>query len=116
MLFRVFWLNKKANGGVFILVIVVILFGIVEIIAHPEVFMPRECQGNEQCSAKQYCGSDFKCHESPVDKVVNNYNDFTSAGVAVAVAIILAAFILKINNRNTLFMHCPRNVANYLLK
>jgi hypothetical protein len=100
-------LNKKANGSVIILIIVIILFGAIEIMAHPEVFAPRECSVNQDCLSSQYCGSDFKCHEIPPKDVVNYYNDYATAGLAIAIAIIIAAIIIRVKGIERLkeFVH-----------
>jgi hypothetical protein len=55
----------------------------------------RECNLNSDCGSERFCGSDFKCHDYPsIQKTVNNYN-FMPAATIIALAIVLAALILR---------------------
>lgn len=54
-----------------------------------------ECNQNSDCSANNYCGSDFKCHSYPT--IENNIvkTDWTTPAAILGLAIVFAAFILR---------------------
>ena len=85
-------MNKKADGGFSLIITVVAIFLVVWWLVSVS---QRECNKNSECNSESYCGSDFACHQYPnIQKTVIQYNFFLPS-VIVAIALILAAFILR---------------------
>ena len=85
-------INKKSEAGlVIILIVIIVLFFFCWLINVGQ----RECKSNMDCGSESYCGSGFSCHTFPnIQKTVDQYDLFWPA-VAIGIAIIIAAFILK---------------------
>ena len=85
-------MNKKADGGFSLIITVVAIFLVVWWLVSVS---QRECNKNTECNSESYCGSDFACHQYPnIQKTVIQYNFFLPS-VIVAIALILAAVILR---------------------
>lgn len=86
--------NKKADGGltaVVIIVIILVFLGWLMKVGY------RECNGNKDCSDDEYCGSDFSCHKIPVIEktpTVVNY-DLKFPAIFIGISIVIAAIILR---------------------
>ena len=72
----------------FIIIIVIIIVWLVNL-------SNRECSKDSDCSDGFYCGSDFSCHEFKIVEKTTVNNDLIGAGIIIAVAIIIAAIILR---------------------
>lgn len=85
--------GKKANGALIILVVIVII-AIIYIIVDNAT---KECWKDTDCGSERYCGSDFKCHDMKIinKTIINNDYGFWKAAIILAIAIIIAAFILR---------------------
>lgn len=87
-------LNKKADIGVGVIVLVTVLLTFIAFFA---TLGQRECRGNKDCGSESYCGSDFSCHPYPsIQKTVVQYNLMVPS-VIIGIAIVIGAIIL---NRN----------------
>ena len=85
--------SKKANGALIILVVVVIIIILYLIIDAAT----KECWKDTDCGQERYCGSDFKCHDMKIinKTIINNDYGLWKAAIIVAIAIIIAALILR---------------------
>ena len=94
-------LGKKADAGftavVIILIIIVFLGWLINL-------GQRECANNNDCSDKEYCGSDNACHKIPVIErtvtesptiVERDYRSLTGPFMILGLAVIIAAIILR---------------------
>lgn len=92
-------LGKKADGGftavVIILIVIVFLGWLVNM-------GQRECSSNKECKDKQYCGSDFACHDVPViEKITTptiiqrDYSSLKGPFTVLGLAAIITALILR---------------------
>lgn len=83
-------MNKRADGGltavVIVLIVVVFLGWLVNVGG-------RECRTNKDCDKDYYCGSDFACHKFPViEKESGNY---IVPALIIGAALIATTIILK---------------------
>ncbi|MBW2978180.1 hypothetical protein KY331_05010 [Candidatus Woesearchaeota archaeon] len=85
MLFK----NKKGEVASIILLVVVL----IALVGYGIRMSGRQCNANIDCGEKQYCGSDFKCHDFQIIKVYKN--DLVIPAVIVAAALVVGAVILK---------------------
>lgn len=85
-------LNKKADGGltaiVIILIVLVFLGWLVKI-------GNRECNSNKDCEEDHYCGSDFSCHQIPVIEKTVVKRSLTLPLLIISATIIILAVIWK---------------------
>mgnify|MGYP001593632376 CR=1 FL=1 len=87
--------NKRAEAltaAVLITVIIAVFFGWLI------SFNSKECRSNSQCQSGYYCGSDFSCHEMPVIERTLIENNLFMPSIIIGIAIIAAAFILRVKN------------------
>jgi len=84
--------SRKADGGLTIVLIVVI---IVVFLGWLVNLGSKECRNNSDCSSGNYCGSDFLCHQIPVIEKTVSKNNFIMPSIIIGLAIIIAAYILK---------------------
>ncbi len=84
-------LNKKADGGITAIIIVVI---ILVFIGWLVAMGNRECNTDSDCGKGSYCGSDFACHEIPVIEKSASVS-FTLPALILGIAMIITAVILK---------------------
>jgi len=91
-------LNKKANIGIAVLITVIVLIVLWWLLG----FATRQCSYDSQCLSDNYCGSDFKCHQfKTVEKTVL-VTDYSTPAAIIAIAVIIAALILKTDIFNIL--------------
>lgn len=88
-------MNKKADGGltaiVIILIAVIFLGWLVNV-------RNRECNSNKDCEENQYCGSDFACHQIPIiEKTVYKQN-LTLPILFICITIVALSVIWKWEN------------------
>jgi hypothetical protein len=55
----------------------------------------KECRVNSDCSANNYCGSDFKCHPFPAIENTIVKNDWTTPAAILGLAVVIAAMVLR---------------------
>lgn len=56
----------------------------------------KQCRSNDDCSKREYCGSDFRCHEFPAEIVPYDYtNAIIGASLIIGLAIVGAAVVLR---------------------
>jgi hypothetical protein len=83
-------MGKKAVAAAVLWVIIVVLA--IWIITY---YAGRECSKDTDCGSDKYCGSDFKCHQFKVIEKTEVHYDFLLPAVFIAIAIIIAAFVLR---------------------
>jgi len=85
-------LNKKADGGltaiVIILIIIVFLGWLVNL-------GNRECSSNKECNEDSYCGSDFNCHEYPAVNTEVTKISITLPILIISITLIILALIWR---------------------
>ena len=84
--------SKKSEvilATIFIVLIIIIFLGWLVNIGS------RECRTNSDCGNANYCGSDFACHQIPTIEKTIVKNNFIIPSIIIAIAIIIAAFVLK---------------------
>lgn len=91
-------LNKKANIGIAVLVTVIVLFILWWLLG----YATRQCSYDSQCLSDNYCGSDFKCHQHKVVERNVVVTDYSTPAAIIAIAVIIAALILKTDIFNIL--------------
>lgn len=84
------YLNKKADGGLTIIIVVVIILAFVGWLVGVG---NRECNTNNDCGKGSYCGSDFACHEIPV--IEKSSGGYIVPALILGISMIIAAAILK---------------------
>lgn len=86
--------NKKADGGLTAVVIIVLVMVFIGWLAK---LNGRECSKDSDCGSERYCGSDFSCHKIPIiEKTTTNveYN-LAFPALIIGIAIIIAALIFN---------------------
>lgn len=84
--------NKKADGGLTVIVIIVIIVVFLGWLINLGGW---ECNSNSDCKSESYCGVDHTCHKIPVIErtttpvVVNR--DYTKPSWIIGGAIVLAS-------------------------
>ncbi len=91
-------LHKKANIGIAVLITVIVLIVLWWLLG----FASRQCSYDSQCPADNYCGSDFKCHQHKVVERNVVVNDYSTPAAIIAIALIIAALIIKTDIFNML--------------
>lgn len=83
-------MNKKADGGLVAIVIVIISLVFLGWLIRLD---DRECNSNGDCDDGQYCGSDFSCHDIP-ERVVYKQS-FTLPLLFICMTVVALAVIWK---------------------
>jgi uncharacterized protein YpmB len=87
-------LNKKADAVITLLIIIIIVIFLAWLINQGW----KECRVDSDCEDKQYCGSDFSCHDFKVIEVQKSSPSSVNYNVAawiIGISLILAALIMK---------------------
>jgi hypothetical protein len=84
-------IRGKKGAGALILGVILILVIIFWAIS----YSGRECNRNEDCKDKFYCGSDFKCHEFPIIIKEVTKNNLFWPSIFLSIGIIAGAIILR---------------------
>jgi hypothetical protein len=82
---------KKADAGVTIIVVIVIIVFIGWLISYGGM----ECRKDSDCGDNKYCGADGNCHEMKVITQTIVKHDYAFPAVFIGLSIIAAAFILR---------------------
>lgn len=70
-------------------------------------YSARACHSNVDCGDNAYCGSDFACHQYPVQKIVERQvvqaspgvvNDLVVPSLVIGLAIIISALVVRWRN------------------
>jgi len=87
-------LNKKADGGLTAIVIIVIILVFIGWLVK---LNNRECTKDRDCGIESYCGSDFTCHRIPIIEKTNSIvqYDLKWPSVIIGISVIIAAIIIK---------------------
>ena len=102
-------LNKKADGGITAIIIIVIIIVFLGWLIN---LGSRECNSNKDCSEDNYCGSDFSCHQHPVINTEVNQISITLPIILICITLIILAVIWKwetIFKRNTFKLSNSKN-------
>lgn len=111
-------LGKRADGGLtLIVVIVIIIFSLGWLID----FGNKECKSNNDCTDESYCGSDNACHQIPVIEktptVINrDYGSLKGPAAILALAIVIAAVVLRTKKSNSTEDNVVENNGNDLIE
>tara|TARA_Y100000310_G_C20632148_1_gene789214 strand:+ start:1165 stop:1452 length:288 start_codon:yes stop_codon:yes gene_type:complete len=88
-------MNKKGSPALIVIIIflaaIVLIFLIVNI-------SDRDCSKDSECPENSYCGSDYQCHQFPDRIVVKESSGLLGPSIVVAVALIIAALIVRLRN------------------
>ena len=84
-----------AKGSMALAIVAVLLAMIVLGVFLVNVAM-RDCNGNQDCPANAYCGSDYECHEFPQQIVLKQSNLWPA--LILGICLIIAAYIFRRGN------------------
>lgn len=95
--------TKRGDAGIgWIFALVIILIFIVWLAQ----YSARGCHTNADCGDNSYCGSDFACHQYPVQKIVERQvieasgagNGLVLPALIIGAAIVIAAWLVRWRN------------------
>ncbi|MFH2028864.1 MAG: hypothetical protein ABIJ08_07010 [Nanoarchaeota archaeon] len=90
-------MNKRADGGLTAIVIIIIIVLFLSWLVNLGY---RECRSNKECSSEEYCGSDFACHKIPIIEKETTpiviQKSYVGPAWIIGIAMIIASVLFNI--------------------